>query len=152
MDKRKVKIICDEKKRVDIERMLIAGGFSVCDDAEFVLIESGVFLSTITGRDLSGERVIIKIEDIEYFESFGHDIFLITTEKERLKISEKMYELEAALPPVFIRIGQSNIVYKKRIRKIIPSLFQRFDLIMDSGVRLRVTRSYYNRFCEALGI
>ena len=150
MDEIKIKVVCDESKRADIEQRLKGGGFLICDEAELVLSEA--VLSTVTTRNVNGERVIVKIDDIEYFESFGHDIFLITIEKERFKIAEKMYELEASLPSGFIRIGQSNIVHKKRIKKIIPSLFQRFDLLMESGVKLTVTRGYYYRFREALGI
>lgn len=153
MNETKIKVICDSNKRANIESMLILGGFTLSDDdVNFVLTENGKLVSVLTARDADGERVIIKTDDIEYFESFGHDIYLITTEQEKLKISEKMYELEAELPPIFIRIGQSVIVHKKQIKKIIPSLFQRFDLIMYSGAKLTVTRGYYYRFREILGI
>lgn len=153
MNETKIKVICDSNKRANIESMLILGGFTLSDDdVNFVLTENSKLVSVLTARDADGERVIIKTDDIEYFESFGHDIYLITTEQEKLKLSEKMYELEAELPPIFIRIGQSVIVHKKQIKKIIPSLFQRFDLIMYSGAKLTVTRGYYYRFREILGI
>ena len=58
-----------------------------------------------------------------------------------------MYQLETLLDPQeFLRVSKSVIISKKHIKRIRPSLSQKFILTLTDGTLVDVTRSYYNDF------
>ena len=55
-------------------------------------------------------------------------------------------------PEKLLRVSNSVIVAREKIRKISPSLSMKFVLTMSDGRGAVVTRSYYYIFREAMGI
>jgi len=75
------------------------------------------------------------------------------SEKGIFGVKDKLYQLEALLPPqTFLRISQSVIVNRNNIKKISPGIGAHYFLTMKNNVRVDVTRSYYNRFKTEIGI
>ena len=77
----------------------------------------------------------------------------VHTEKEVYRASERMYILEKELAGRgFIRVSNSCIVARKKIKRIKPSLTMKYVLEMTDNSLVDVTRGYYYSFKEKLGV
>ena len=147
----KVNLLCRNENREELEARLKAGGFELSQDSEFILYENNYKLEHIVVRD-DDDIVLIEIDDAVMIESYGNDIFVYNTLC-RFKAKERIYIFEQMLPiDKFARISQSVIINKKDIKKISPSFGMKFTLTMDNGNVVDVTRSYYQRFKDFIGI
>ena len=134
--------------------MLKSGGFEVSEEGDYIFYENNYSLNYIVGKakDDSGDLVMLKFAEIFYFESFGHDIEVVS-DKGTFSIQDKLYQLENGLPPqIFIRISQSVIVNRNNIKNISPGIGMHYFLTMKNGARVDVTRGYYYRFKGEVGI
>ena len=149
----RIKLLVSEARYAEIERELISQGFVIDEDADLILTEKDLFVDYLIVRsDVDNERVRILTDEIITVESFGHDI-VIHTPHGNFKTSERLYQLERLLnPEQFLRISNSVIVAKNKIKRIIPTLSTKFILTMTSGKTVDVTRSYYGIFKDRLGI
>ena len=85
-------------------------------------------------------------------ESYGHTVEVVTSEETYLT-SDRLYQLVNALDPEkFIRVSNSVIISKRKIKQIRPSLSMKFVLTMENDRKIDVTRSYYTNFKEAFNI
>lgn len=97
--------------------------------------------------------VQIKVNEINYLESFGDEIHLHLEKAETIIIKEPLYSLEEKLKHFhFVRISKSYIVNILKIKFITTSLNAKLDLELINGQTLHVTRSFKNDFKKALGI
>ena len=150
----KVRLRCKIEDREAISAMLERGGFDVSEDGVYIFYEDDFAPDYVVGKakDDSGDMVMLKFDEIYYFESYGHDVNTVTA-RGTFGIKDKMYRLEAMLPPrTFLRIGQSVIVNRDNIKKISPGIGSRYYLTMKDNVKVDVTRNYYNRFKDEVGI
>ena len=77
----------------------------------------------------------------------------VHTEKEVYRASERMYILEKELAGRgFIRVSNSCIVARKKIKRIKPSITMKYVLEMTDKSLVDVTRGYYYSFKEKLGV
>jgi len=145
----KVKLITKKENYTKLKQMLEKGGFEVSNDADLILKdnnEQSFFLGYI-----DHEMIPIPYKDIIYIESYGRDIY-INTINSFMKLNHRLYEVESALKDYdFIRISKSVIVSKTGIKKIIPIINGRFDLIMKNDEKVTVTKSYRNSFKAFIG-
>ena len=149
----RIKLLVSEARYDEIERELISKGFEIDEDADLILTEKDLFVDYLIVRsDMDNERVRISTDEIIVVESFGHDI-VIHTPQGNFKTCERLYQLERLLnPEQFLRISNSVIVAKNKIKRITPTLSSKFVLTMTNGISVDVTRSYYGIFKDRLGI
>ena len=149
----KIKLIVSDARYAEIERELVSRGFVIDEDADLILSEKDLFADhLIVKNDADNERVRVAVDEIIVIESYGRDI-QISTAQGVYKTSERLYQLERLLDPErFLRISNSAIVARSKIRKITPALSSKFTLTMSNGQTIDVTRSYYSIFKDCLGI
>lgn len=148
----KVKLSVSSKHYAEIEKQLTDLGIEIDDDGKFVLSERDAYSDFLAVRDGAGERLHIPVEKIVSIESFGHSVE-VHGEDGTYYVSERLYQLCNMLDPVkFIRVSNSAIVARSKIKTIKPSLSMKFVLLMADGNSIDVTRSYYNIFKETIGI
>ncbi len=148
----KIRLAVSEESYDRVAEFLTSHGFELDDSAGFVLSESERFVSHIPVRDQEGRRLHIATEDIIYIESYGHTVEVHTVDG-TYETRDRLYELCYMLDPArFLRISNSVIIERGKVKKIIPSLSMKFVLVMSDGRKLDVTRTYYNIFKEYFGI
>lgn len=145
----KIKLICDQSKYEDYQKLLTSKGFEIDDNATIVfedLNRQDHFIGKID-NNLSS----IKYDDILYIESFGHNVYAVTNDG-RYQIKERLYEaFEKVEKDNFIKISMSVIVNFKHIKKIKATYNRKFHLTMTNGDQVDVTRSYYRDFKKKVG-
>lgn len=142
-----------EENYAKVCKELIAKGIEIDenDEADFCLTERNKSVNFLIGKkdDLIYR---LKTKDILYIESFGHDVYAVCG-NDSYKINERLFRLESMLENnEFIRISNSVIVSVSHIKSIKPSISQKFILTMTNGKNVDVTRTYYYKFKEFLGI
>ena len=149
----RIKLLVSEARYDEIEHELISKGFVLDEDADLILTEKDLFIDYLIVRsDMDNERVRVSTDEIIVVESFGHDI-VIHTLQGSFRTSERLYQLERLLnPEQFLRISNSVIVAKNKIKRITPTLSSKFILTMTNGKTVDVTRSYYGIFKDRIGI
>jgi two-component system, LytTR family, response regulator len=85
---------------------------------------------------------IIRVQDVEWFEAYGNYVRLHGG-PDRPLARDTIKRLAAQLDPAkFCRIHRSAIVNLSRIREMKPSVSGDYLLRLDSGIRLRLSRSF----------
>lgn len=149
----KVKIICSsEEKYKSLEEELINTNLVVVNDKEdFVITESNYNKDSILGK-IDDNYMIIKPDDILYVESFGHEVICHTLENNFL-IREKLYEIEGLYQKYgLMRVHRSYVININYVIKISPSFNRKFVLTMKDGTKIDVSRSYFYKFKEYIGL
>ena len=150
----KVRLRCKTDDRENIAAMLTKGGFEVSEEGVYIFYETDYMPDYMIGKakDDSGDLLMFKFGEICYFESFGHEINMVTV-RGTFTVKDKLYQLESMLPPqTFLRISQSVIVNRYNIKRISPGIGMHYFLTMKNDVRVDVTRNYYYRFKTEVGI
>lgn len=146
-----IQLAVSEERYDEIKSLLLSAGFTVEDDADFVLTEKNRYSEYICGRD-EDASCHIPVRDVVYIESMGHDI-IIHTEDRNYRCSDRLWQLEKSLAPGdFLRISNSVIIAKNRVSGIRSALSQKFIVTLSDGSRVDVTRSYYYIFKNEFGI
>ena len=131
----------------EIEQKLLAAGFVIDDDAEFVLTEQGRFTGHLSVKTKEGEKLKLAIEEIVYIESLGHEVLVHGADGTCYYAYDRLYQLCAVLDNTkFLRVSNCAIIAKAHVKKIKPSISMKFVLVMSDGALVDVTRSYYNNF------
>jgi DNA-binding LytR/AlgR family response regulator len=147
----KIKIEVSKEKYKEIEEKLLSLGIEIDDDADFILTEKNHFSDYISCRK-NEDICHVLVSDIIYIESMGHDIYLHTID-ETYRVRNRLWQLEKSLnPDCFLRISNSVIVAKNKVKKIRAALSQKFILTLENGSNVDVTRSYYYIFKNEFGI
>ncbi len=174
----KIDLVCSEKYKRIITEILATRNISVSKDAEIRLIENNDtlqdgkleihfnilaidqladFLDTalknndmiarIIGKRENGDLKVLDFNDIYYFEALGNNVYC-QTRLEKLKIKEKLYDLENQLQSKeFIRVNKSYIVNITKVDRIIPWFNSKLILkLVDLEQQIDVTRKYLSEF------
>lgn len=97
-------------------------------------------------------RIILSVEDIVCIESFGHEVE-VQTQEALYQATDRLYRIVSLLDPAkFLRIGNSVVIARNKVKRISPTLSSKFILTMANGKSVDVTRSYYYIFKEYFGI
>lgn len=149
----KIKLAVSKQRYDEVETTLTQCGLEIDDNAEFTLSENNRYLDRLLVRDtLSEERVFLSVDDIVLIEAFGHTIEVHTLNKS-YQVSDRLYKILDMLDPdKFLRISNSVIIARYRVKAIAPTLSMKFILTMQNGKKVDVTRSYYYIFKEYFGI
>lgn len=102
-------------------------------------------ISIIMGKDKES-KVLIKIDNVYYFEGINKDVYCYTKDSGYL-INERLYQLDDLLSNQgFVRISKSVVVNIMKVIKINPFFGGRLKLELDDGQELEVSRSYLDNF------
>ena len=148
----KVRLSVSENRYDEIKTELCDHGIDIDDDADLELIERFGQAKFLNVKNEVGDRMRIPVGDIVFIESFGRNMD-VHTEHEVFRASERMYVLEQELAARdFIRVSNSCIISKKKIKRIKPSLSMKYVLEMTDKSLVDVTRGYYHSFRERMKI
>ena len=149
----KVKLEVSRERLAEVREMLRDHGIETDDEAELVLMERSRPADVLTVREPgSGAYNVLRAEEIILMESFGHTVEVHTAHGV-YQVTEPLYKLAALLgPDQFLRVSNSVVVAKGKVRRIAPTLSMKFVLTMEGGRTVDVTRSYYYIFKDAFGI
>ncbi len=100
----------------------------------------------------AGQVTFVKISDIDWIEAADYYACLHVRTKSHL-LRRRMAELERELDPaVFCRIHRSSIVNINRIRGLEANAEGEYEVVLDTGTRLRLSRRYRKQLQSRLGI
>ena len=149
----KVRLAVSKENYERIKRELTESGIEIDDSSELMISESNRFVDNILVKDrISSGHIVLSSDDIVYIESFGHSIE-VHTQDSTFQALDRLYKLCNMLDPdKFLRISNSVIIAKNKVKMINPTLTRKFILTMANGRTVDVTRSYYYIFKESFGI
>lgn len=149
----KVKLLVSHEKYEGIKKVLTEAGIEIDDNAELILCENNHFTDTLVVKaPHSNEKILLSVNDIISIESFGHTVEVYTENNTYIAL-ERLYQIVNILnPDCFLRISNSVIIAKNKVRRISPKLSMKFILTMNNGRNVDVTRSYYYIFKDYFGI
>ncbi len=149
----KVRLAVSKENYEKIKSELTELGIEIDDSSELMISESNRFVDTIIVKDrISSGHTVLSSEDIVYIESFGRSIE-VHTQDNTYQASDRLYKIYSMLDPgKFLRISNSVIIAKNKVKMISPTLTRKFILTMANGRTVDVTRSYYYLVKESFGI
>lgn len=149
----KIKLNISSERYNEIKFALEERGIEIDDTADLVLSEANSFIDNLIVREKGTKaRIILPVEDIVYIESFGHAVE-VQTLKAVYQATDRLYRIISLLDPEkFLRISNSVIIARNKVKRITPTLSSKFILTMINGKSVDVTRSYYYIFKEYFGI
>lgn len=149
----KIKLDISNERYGEIKFALEERGIEIDDTADLVLCETNSFIDNLTVREKgTNARIILSVEDIVYIESFGH-VVEVQTQEAVYQATDRLYRIASLLDPAkFLRISNSVVIARSRVKRITPTLSSKFILTMTNGKCVDVTRSYYYIFKEYFGI
>lgn len=148
-----IQLAVSNERYEELKNVLLQLGITVSDSADLVLHEVNRFADNliVKGQE-DGSHHVVPVSEIIIIESFGHTVE-VHTNKGSYRSSDRLYQLTNLLDPdKFLRISNSVIIAKDKVKQITPSLSMKFSLTMENGKRVDVTRSYYYIFKEAFRI
>lgn len=148
-----IQLAVSNERYEELKNVLLQLGITVSDSADLVLHEVNRFADNliVKGQE-DGSRHVVPVSEIIIIESFGHAVE-VHTNRGSYRSSDRLYQLTNLLDPdKFLRISNSVIIAKDKVKQITPSLSMKFSLTMENGKRVDVTRSYYYIFKEAFRI
>lgn len=148
-----IKLAVSNERYEEIKNALLDRGITVSDSAELVLYEADRYTDNliVKGQEDSA-RYVVPASEIIIIESFGHTVE-VHTKSGTYRSCDRLYQLANLLDSdKFLRISNSVIIAKDKVKQITPSLSMKFSLTMENGKKVDVTRSYYYIFKEAFGI
>lgn len=149
----KIKLAVSKQRYAEVETTLTQCGLEIDDNADFTLSENNRYIDRFLVRDsLSDDRVFLPVDEIVLIEAFGHTMEVCTQDKS-YQVSDRLYRiLDMLNPDNFLRISNSVIIARNKVKSISPTLSMKFILTMQNGKKVDVTRSYYYFFKEYFGI
>ncbi|XMB86470.1 LytTR family DNA-binding domain-containing protein [Mycoplasmatota bacterium WC44] len=148
----KVRLLVKKENKEQIMKDILNGNIEFTDDGDFLLVEENFKKEEIVGR-IDDSLELIRPLEIIYVESYDQVSNCITT-KGKYQIKEKLYEIENLFyEQGLIRVSKSYVINKNMIDKIkVASFNMKFLLRMKNGFQIDVTRSYYYKFKEYIGL
>ncbi len=98
--------------------------------------EQSLVLSAYSENELR----ILSPEQIECITVLNKKTIAITAGGEQLRLKQRLYELEAALPDFFFRINKSTIANEHALVRFVPTYQGAVDAVFRSGYREYVSR------------
>jgi two-component system LytT family response regulator len=99
----------------------------------------------------SGRVVFVKVDDIDWIEAADNYVSLHVGAEQHLH-RETMSALEGQLAPdKFMRISRSTIVNMDRIKELQPLFHGEYAVVLRSGAKLTLSRSYRDKLDQLMG-
>ena len=110
-------------------------------------------LQIISVKDICGRKVKFKVFDDHLVAIASAVDVLYSVQPKSYQLSERLYKvLDMLDPDQFLRISNSVVIARNKVKSISPTLSMKFILTMQNGKKVDVTRSYYYIFKEYFGI
>jgi two-component system LytT family response regulator len=101
---------------------------------------------------ITGKTVFLHTDEIDWVESSGNYL-QIYTGKTKYLIREKLKVLETKLDPEnFVRIHRGTIVNVGRIKEMYPLFNGDQEVILDTGTRLSMSRTFREKLTSVLNV
>lgn len=149
----KVKLVVSNERYEEVKAALLERNIEIDDTADLVLSENIYFADTLLVKDAkTNERIFLPVKDIVSIEAIGHTVEVNTQDK-TYQAMDRLYKIVSLLDPnSFLRISNSVVIAKDKVKQIATTLSMKFILTMANGKKVDVTRSYYYIFKENFGI
>lgn len=99
---------------------------------------------------LEGKTVIVATDDIDYVEAAGNYVRIVVGREAHI-VRDRLSQMEATLDPAtFVRIHRSTIVNVNRIKEMQPLFNGDQSIVLRSGAKLTMSRTYRDRLFSLL--
>lgn len=105
----------------------------------------------LIGYDKNGEGVKLTADEVYCFTVEDNKIFAIT-EKDKLRIKNRLYQLEEFLPEYFVKINQSCVANIRKIARFDTSVSGTLMIKFKNGYKDYVSRRQMKAVKERLGL
>ena len=100
----------------------------------------------------AGQLSFVKISEIDWIEAADYYACLHVGQKNHL-LRRSMSELEEDLDPaLFCRVHRSSIVNLERVRGLKLSEDGEYEIVLENGARVRLSRRYRKQLQERMGV
>lgn len=149
----KIKLDISNERYDEIKSALEERGIEIDDTADLVLSETNSFIDNLIVREKEkNARIVLSVEDIVCIETFGREVE-VQTQDAIYQATDRLYRIVSLLDPTkFLRISNSVVIARNKVKRITPTLSSKFILTMTNGKSVDVTRNYYYIFKEYFGI
>ena len=79
----KVRLQVKKENEIKYKEMLEKGGFTISDDADLVLEETGGDIEYLIARDDDNKTVLVYLDEIVLIETYGKEILLYTKKQKK---------------------------------------------------------------------
>jgi DNA-binding LytR/AlgR family response regulator len=146
----KIKLICKPERYEELSKQLEEKGIQIDNSSTLVLREEQQS-KFILAQD-EENTILLKPEELVYIESFG-DTIIGHTMKNQYELNQKLYEFEGLYEEIgYIRVHKSYVVNIEYIELISASFNTKLTLTMKNKDKVTVSRSYYHKFKEKIGM
>ncbi len=83
---------------------------------------------------------VLKLKEIECITVIGGKTYAICANKEKLRLKQRLYEMEQLLPECFIKINKSSLANQSRIERFTGMYTGAVDVVFKSGYKEYVSR------------
>ena len=144
----KLKLIIDRSK--DEEIVITAHERTdMIDRIEAIVMESNDNSRVVAYNE--DEIRFLSFSDIECITVIDGKTYAVDTRGSKLRLKKKLYELEAILPPYFIRINKSSIANEKRLEKFTAAFSGAVDAVFKCGYVEYVSRRCFAQIKRRFG-
>lgn len=144
----KLKLIIDRSK--DEEIVITAHERTdMIDRIEAIIMESNDNSRVVAYNE--DEIRFLSFSDIECITVIDGKTYAVDTCGAKLRLKKKLYELEAILPPYFIRINKSSIANEKRLEKFTAAFSGAVDAVFKCGYVEYVSRRCFAQIKRRFG-
>lgn len=123
----------------DEEIIVYAHQRSPLTDKIEALVREQSSVDTIACFD-EDEIKLLSAAEIECVTVLDGKTFVIDSQGKRLRVKQRLYELEKLLPSFFIRINKSTLANEKKIQRFAASFSGAVDAVFQCGWREYVSR------------
>lgn len=141
----KFTLIIDKEREEEV--VIYAHGKSDFTEAIEKMISAEDRLMAYNGK----EMIPISPSQVYCFIAEDNKVYAVT-EKEKLQIKARLYNIEEALPPDFIRINKSSIANIKMIDRFDASVYGTLQVKFKNGYIDYVSRRNLKNIKERLGV
>ena len=105
----------------------------------------------LIGYDKNGEGVKLIVDEVYCFTAEDNKIFAIT-EKDKLRLKYRLYQLEEFLPVYFVKINQSCVANIRKVARFDTSVSGTLLIKFKNGYKDYVSRRQMKAVKERLGL
>ena len=133
----KFKLIIDPTKEEELVAT-VHSRTALIDEIEALLLSHTAF-DHIPGYTEDDIKMLLP-EEIECITILGEKTYAIDTKGNRYRLRKRLYELEAQLPPSFIRINKSTLANETRLERFRTTYSGSVDAVFKCGYTEYVSR------------
>ena len=131
----KFRLIIDPEKEEEIVAT-VHGRSSLTDELEALISKHTDRIPGYTEEDIK----MLSVSEIQCVTVLDGKTYAIDSENRRYRLKQRLYELEAQLPPSFIRINKSTLANEDALDRFTVTIAGCVDAVFKCGYREYVSR------------